>query len=104
MTRRGLVEAFGNLSIYVKVDKDLKGLSDSDPMPKYKGSFDYYGTQQIRTHFNRPGVYPSHSLVDILNDKVDVARFKGKVLYIGRVRADKGVRILKPLIQKRLWQ
>lgn len=48
-----------------------------------RGRFDFYGTDQAYIDFHPARTYPSSSFHDILSGKVDLSRFKNKIILIG---------------------
>ncbi len=48
-----------------------------------RGQFDLYDSKQVMIDFMKPGSFPVTKFEDILEGRVDMARFKGKIILVG---------------------
>lgn len=81
VTRRFLIDYQGRLMLPVQLAQMYNPqITDAASV---RGSFDFLGTQQSYINFRPPGSYPSSSFADVLEGRVDSARFKDKIVIVG---------------------
>lgn len=95
VTRRMILTYQGNALLPVKLASQINPATQD--IKNIRGRFDFYGTDQAYIDFHPARTYPSTSFHDILSGKVDLARFKDKIILIGTdLELDEAEYILSP--------
>ncbi|MGZ3770161.1 MAG: ATP-binding protein [Bdellovibrio sp.] len=81
VTRRMIMSYQNNLLLPVKLASEVN--PSAREVKNIRGSFDFYGTDQAYINFRPAKSYPATSFHDILSAKVDLNRFKDKIILIG---------------------